>query len=375
MKANARKRRTEQRRLKKGRAFEECVATVIRALSPNATVSQGTWVEGPDGRRDQDVLIETTIDGKPFRTLVECKDYDPAKTGPVGIKVLDELDSKSRDLSFDLAIICSNAGFTEPAMRKAQRLGIVLLGILREGDARVRHHVLEFVYFRRIKIDRLAFRLERKTETESESCLDISASYAGAPVANWVCHYSVDSIIANPIGAGSYAGSFRLKTPTAFTLASGETFTATNLHTELTLSGGWFEQVGTIDGMTGIYDFLRRRIRVASGPYKIHFKGLDLTKGSPVTHPPRQEVDFPNDSGDEDLWLQLLYLIDCNCHHPIPPIHELVAPEDLDTTVSGLVPELQRTPSNKLRAAFTGFVARNPRVGPDHSFTISGYRK
>ncbi len=359
--------------MKKGRAFEECVATIVRALSPGAIVTQGTWVDGPDGRRDQDVLIESNVNGKLFRSLIECKDYDKSKTGPIGIGFVDALDSKRRDLSCDMALICCNAGFTEPAMRKARRVGIVLVSAFREGDTRVRYQVSEYLYFRRLKIERLGFRLDRAGRETIESCTDsLQAMFREAPVANWVCHHTVRLISENPIGAGHFAGTFKFKEPTTFTLAGNRSFTATSLFTEVTLSGGWFEQLGSIDGTAGLYDILRRRAKVGTGSYQIHFKGMDLTKGTPVDHPPTQELDIAGDTALDEVWMQLLYLLDCNCHEPVPPLEGLIVPEDLDPTIAGLPPELQRLPGKApLQPKRNVFVARNPRVGPDHSFTLT----
>jgi hypothetical protein len=365
------KKRTPQRTAKAGSAFEQCVATVARALSPNARVTQGAWVTGPDGTRDQDVLIEASSEGRSFRGIIECKDYDKSKTGPVGIAIVDALDSKRRDLACDLAVICSNAGFTEPAIRKANRVDISLVGVFREGDQRIRFQVSEYFYFRRLKIERLGFRLDRLVNGVTEYCKNpVSAKYKGDPVGNWVCHHVVAVIMHNPIGAGHYQATFKFREPTRFALDGVETFEATSLFAEVSISGGWFEQLGSIDGTTGLYDFIRRRAKVGVGPYKVHFKGMDLTTGTPVDHPPRQELDI-SDGALGETWMQLLYLIDCNCHEPIPPLQDLIEPEDLDLMVSDLPPELQRSFASRSQQGHTVFIARNPRVGPDHSFTIT----
>lgn len=66
----------------------------------------GEWVVGPDGRRELDVLIEGTVDGVPKKVLVECKDFNPKTTGPVGIGFVDALESEHRDLGVDASFIC-----------------------------------------------------------------------------------------------------------------------------------------------------------------------------------------------------------------------------------------------------------------------------
>ena len=119
---------------KRGRHYERVVSEVLKAFAPNAAASSGKWVQGPDGRRDLDVFIDGMSGGQRRRVLVECKDYNPNTTGPVGIAVIDALDSKRRDLNMDVAMVCSNAGYSGDAMRKAARVGIGLVSVMRKGD-------------------------------------------------------------------------------------------------------------------------------------------------------------------------------------------------------------------------------------------------
>lgn len=361
------------RKPKRGLPFEEAVAEVVKAIDPSATVLQGQWVDGPDGRRDRDVSISGTVDGAAYTALVECKDYDRESTGPVGIAVVDALDSKRRDLKVDIAIICSNAGFTEPAARKARRVGIVLIGVFRQSDGRIRHQLIDQVYFRRLKIEHLGFRLENIEHGTRREYADASATFQGIPVANWICHRAFESIVLNPITAGHYAGTFEFKQPVQFTLADGGNFIATQLFSEFILSGGWFVQSATIDGTAGVYDFLRRRVRVGVGPFQMHLKGMDLTRGDPIDFPPTAELDSLQGCALGDVWLQLLYLQDANCYEPVPPLDDLIVERDLNTEIAGLPPELQRTPRNSSPASTKPYiyVARNPKVGPNHTFTLT----
>jgi len=118
---------------KRGKPYEEAVGDLFRQLFPVSVIKTGVWVEAPDGRRELDVDIVETVDGRKVRGVVECKDFDASKTGPVGIKYIDELDSKRRDLGLQFACICSNAGFTADAIRKGRRVNIGLLGATRKG--------------------------------------------------------------------------------------------------------------------------------------------------------------------------------------------------------------------------------------------------
>lgn len=84
----------KRRRDRPGTAYQELVASVVKAFDRTAEVRAGEWVEGPDGRRDMDVSVRGTVGGKPILTVIECKDFDPVRNGRVGISFIDALDFK-----------------------------------------------------------------------------------------------------------------------------------------------------------------------------------------------------------------------------------------------------------------------------------------
>jgi hypothetical protein len=104
---------------------------------------------GSDGKRDLDVVVRGTVEGVPFFVQIECKDWSE----PVGIAVVDALDSKRRDLGADKAIIYSNSGFTEPALRKASRVGIDMASALKAGDELIRVTIQKHLVAKRLSID------------------------------------------------------------------------------------------------------------------------------------------------------------------------------------------------------------------------------
>ena len=98
---------------------------MAKQFDPSAEVKVGEWVKGPDGLREVDVLITGTVDGVTRQILI------------------DAADSKRRDLAADVTLICSNAGFSKDAMRKAGRVGIGLIGVMKEPDPRIRYRVFD----------------------------------------------------------------------------------------------------------------------------------------------------------------------------------------------------------------------------------------
>ena len=98
-----------------------------------------------------DVFVIGTIEGAPFKLVIECKDYNPRTTGKVGIEYVDALDSKRHDLQVDGAIICSNSGFSSDANRKATEKAHRLISILKVGTL-VKAVIEEEIYTRKVKI-------------------------------------------------------------------------------------------------------------------------------------------------------------------------------------------------------------------------------
>ena len=119
---------------KAGSEYEKLAALVAKALDPGADIKTGQWVEGPDGKREVDVEVRGTVEGKPHFIQIECKDWK----APVDIQAIDNLDSKRRDISADAAILYSNSGFTKKALRKAERIGIGAVSAISYGNKLVR---------------------------------------------------------------------------------------------------------------------------------------------------------------------------------------------------------------------------------------------
>jgi hypothetical protein len=183
-----RKRRIKSvtKRKKRGLAYQDFVALVIKAMDPNADAQSEQWVDGPDGRRDMDVLITGKIDQKNYRILIECKDYDPQKTGPVDIGVVDGLDSKRRDLDVNGAMICSNSGFTEGAIRKAKRVNIGLVSILKANDPQVKVVIQEEIYTRKVKVGTFTMKFDSNQPLEPliAQVPSTGVTYKGFPIVN-----------------------------------------------------------------------------------------------------------------------------------------------------------------------------------------------
>src|SRR5262245_53312974 len=127
---------------KQGLDYQELVATIVRALDIHATVKTGQWCIGPDGHRDIDVEVRGIHNGREYFILIECKDHTYGRTRrKVSINEIDALESKRKDLKADLTVLCSNTGFSAPALRKAGRVRIVAISALATNDNRASYIV------------------------------------------------------------------------------------------------------------------------------------------------------------------------------------------------------------------------------------------
>lgn len=109
-----------------GKEFEVLVHKILDVLTkgvPAATIIRDIKINGPDGKRQVDILFSHEIAGLTFRTIVECKDYKAA----ISVEKVDALFSKLQDLKASKGILVSTSGFTQTAKQKAMRLGIDLL--------------------------------------------------------------------------------------------------------------------------------------------------------------------------------------------------------------------------------------------------------
>jgi restriction endonuclease len=323
---------------KKGRPYEQVVAAVFEAFDPRASIARGKWVVGPDGRRELDVLIEGTAGGHPTKGIVECKDFNPSRTGPVGIAYIDALDSKRRDLAAQFALICSNAGFTTDAIRKAKRVGIGLIGVMRKGDKRLRFSVVDEIYTRRLRVASISLTLIGATPIVLSGVPFNDVLYQGIPVANWILHRIMLILGANPIVSGSFTATHELTAPLLFEWPGGSA-EAANLSFAVSVEGAWFAHRVKIDSTAGIYDWLRRRVRLALGGGQLQIGEINLEDGERISRPPDRELIRERFlQGEVDV--KFLLFENFPDPKPVPDLDRFVVPKDLEFILTDLPPEI-----------------------------------
>ncbi len=245
-----------------GEPYQELVGAVASALDPDATVTVGNWVEGPDGRRDMDVAIRGTAQGESKFVLIECKDW----TRPVGIATVDALESKRRDLGASSAMIYSNSGFTQPALRKAVRVGIETASALAIGDDRVRVKLYREFVAKRKAVRHAAWivwPLDDENDRLIPSGYDLfSVFYDGLPVANWLHHVSSE-LLPDCETDCTIRGKYAFKGATEFSV-SGATVVLRGIGFRLDCTVRFVSQTVRPDVSLGHFDHSTNRIVVPS---------------------------------------------------------------------------------------------------------------
>src|SRR5216684_2445429 len=169
---------------KAGDEYRELVGELMASLDPGSAVKTEQWITGPDGERDMDVEVRGKLNGVPHFILVECKDH----VRPIGIGFVDAFESKIRDLTPNRAIMFSNSGFTQDALKKAKRVGIEMASAMKAKDNTVKIKVHREVVARRLTLsfgtaflpfDGNPHGVEEKWKVED-------LLFDGIPVVHWI---------------------------------------------------------------------------------------------------------------------------------------------------------------------------------------------
>lgn len=326
---------------KRGLAYQDFVASVIKAMTGEVDIQTEKWIDGPDGRRDMDVIVKGKVNNRDFSILIECKDYDPKTTGKVGIELIDALDSKRQDVGVDSAIICSNSGFTQDAIRKAKRKHIGLISVLKAGDPQVKVEILEEIYTRKIKVGSITMSIDSVSPlsemNNQVSSLDIL--YKEVPIINWVMQRISMIASTNRIGSADLIAKYRFIEPVEISYGKHKGLIKSFGFT-FPLDIKWFSHIVTIDASLGIYDYIRGRIQIGPGEAQYIIKNLDIDNGDPIDFVPEQgELGMgllPN-----EVEIDLISLEGLNPLLPkdqIPLLDTLIIPEDLDLKIYSIEP-------------------------------------
>ena len=237
----------------------------------------------------------------------------------------------------DVAIICSNAGFTTQAVHKASRVGIGLVSVMRRGDKRIRFAIAQELYVRKVKVEELNISLQGPDPITLSGVRFEDVIFEGAPVGNWIVRRAMTMIGSNPIVAGSYTGTYPLRSPLEFSLPSGPV-TVSRVDFNLRISGGWYAQQVTFDTTHGgMYDWLQHCVRMAPGDFLINV--VDMNAGKLIDRPPDKVLYGVRNLPTEHALVKLLLITGLEPREPVPDLNIHIAPKELDPLINDLTAE------------------------------------
>ncbi len=315
----------------RGKLYQQLVAEVASAFDPGATVTEGEWVAGPDGRLDMDVAIRGQVDGRAVLAVIECKDFNLESTGKVGREFVDALDSKRHDLGVSIAMICSNSGFTGDALRKAKRKGIGMISVLRRGDGRVKAVIHEQITLRRIRFGQ--WRSDYRCVGEIPARLGPPRihllQFGGRSLDVWLQHRAFLVAKANPSVTEPLRAFFQFKEPLSFDY-TGEVIRLIGAAVDFEYKTEWLCQTVRLDAALGMYDYLRGRVRLAPGENQYVIEGVNWETAEPCD-PPDASTPFWMGllPGEMNLQLTMAEGIDVPASPDLPEIEPYVVSEEL----------------------------------------------
>lgn len=320
------------------RAYRDLVVEVIHAFEPNAYMSVGGAVLGPDGARTVDIQVWPSSGAVRGPTIIDVIDHPDGQ--PVGVEVIDSADSKRRDVRANAMLLCSNTGFDALAVRKAKRANIGLISALKHGDQRVRGRIEEEVYLRKVKVSPFTIEYEGSTADETEilrryltSTHDVT--YTGGSVAKWLQERVMMIIMAHPKEEKPLKARFEFKSLTQFSVRGHQVvLRAVTIHFQPKVQ--WLSQTVTLDAKNGIYDYVRGRVKLSGGANSYVIGGVDFDKAKPISSPPEAPVPGVGlQRGEIDVSLMMVEGLDMPDGTQVAKLDDLVRPEDLSLAITG----------------------------------------
>jgi hypothetical protein len=305
--------------------YRSLVADVIHAMEPNAFITVGGAVVGPDGARNVDVQV-WSADRQGGPAIIDVIDHSDGT--PVDIDALDHAESKRRDLAVRAALISSNSGFTREAISKAKRTGVGLITVLREGDTRA-SVIEEEVYLRTIQLKKAQSVFKHTGKNRTVGNYDVT--YRGFSVDLWLHHRLI--LAASGFGKDMTGLMlyYRLRQPTDFNAPGGKLRKVTQIGLLVDATVQWASQVVRLNAKNAIYDYTRGTIRFG-GPKENSYmiENVNWDTATPLAEPPSVRVlgPGPDQGGDFDMVLMRLQGFPAKVA-PSKELDDLIEPEDL----------------------------------------------
>jgi hypothetical protein len=268
---------------KKANPYQQLVATVAQALDKGAQVDPESWLEGPDGRRDMDVSVRGTFNGRKVLIVIECKDWGKGKKKrPVGIEAIDALESKWRDVGADMAIICSNSGFADPALRKAARVGITAISAMKQGNDLIRYVVRQPAYLVVVSVDPPKCKMSGSGLSSLPSWTLDNCLFEGRSLSAWI-RDRFTRLALNWFQGSSATIRVTFREPITLHFV-GLQRAVTNMEVTFAYTPRWYVKLVTVDASAGFFDHNTNGI-VIEPAGKIQYHDVSYYETDPGVEP------------------------------------------------------------------------------------------
>jgi hypothetical protein len=246
------------------------------------------------------------------------------------------LESKHRDLKADLSILCSNAGFTLEAIRKAKRVGIGLIGITKQSDSRLKYDVIDEIYIRRIDMvpNSLSVTIDcpRQPEPAMEGTQLENIYFDAVPLINWIKHRIRHDISVNNIVTGTHSLNFvfqgmplfRVLRGAPYSSPYGAPFSISGIKVNYSIMGAWFAQRTSIDATKGFYDWVKRAV-LHQPNVSITYGGIKFGEGGTWIEKP-SDIQSSGDApfGLAQTTLRIADIGGLDIPNEVPPLDEFL---------------------------------------------------
>ncbi len=312
-------------------SYRQLVAAVIYAFEPNSTLSVGALENTPDGIRSVDIELRSVHDGKPTLAAIDVIDLPSGRKADV--TSVDAADSKRLDIKADAMLLCSNTGFEADAISKAKRKKIGLISVIRQGDNRIKAVIEEEIYLRTINLTQLRATWGG-SDLQNLNPDPRDLEYNGGSVGAWLEIKASETAVLNPELDFEVTDTFHFKEPTHF-YKNGKRITLTSAAVSFTPNVQWLSQIVQLDAKTGIYDYVRGRVRLAGGENSYTVRGINFAKAKPLSSPPpMSDLGIGLMPGEFDGLLAYVTGPVPSEGTVIAKLDDLVMPEDLNLKMS-----------------------------------------
>ena len=220
-------------------------------------------------------------------------------------------------------------------LRKAKRKSIGMISVLRKGDDRVRAEIQEEIFLRRIRFGEWRFTYHGADDIASKLGTPRihSVRFGDRSLDAWLQYRALLVAMANPSVIERLRASFQFRETLTFSCGE-ESLVLKAVEVGFVHRTEWLSQTVRLDASLGMYDYLRGRVRLASGENQYVIEEIDWETAEPCDPP---DVSMPLSTGllpgELDIALVMVDGMDIADGLARPDLERHVVPDDLRCSI------------------------------------------